>query len=541
MYVIGLDFGTDSVRAIVVDPADGRILSRGSAVFPRFQKGLYCDATKRQFRQHPLDHLEAMEAAVKAALAPLSEEDRKKIGAIGTDTTGATVAPVDAEGTPLVLLPEFAEDPEAMFHLWKDHVSSAEGKELNDALRHAKVDYLRYQGDYMGEWTYAKVLRVVRERPDICEKAASFVELSDWIPAVLCGNTAPETIYHSINISAHKMLYHPALGGYPDSETMDALHPGLGKFIRSMHAPEPATKQVGLLTEEWRMRFGLEGPVLVSGSSLDASAGAVGSGVRPGVLVKVLGTSGCDLSVAPEEEVKDLDLSKVTALAKDSILPGYYALESGQAAFGDLFDWVRRLLLWTTGLEGTSSQEYRQMKDALLPRLEEEAAKRPLTKDTPVMLDWLNGRRYPVDDALAAGAADLRIGHDAVDLYRAVALGAIFGSRAILDGYAKNGIYFDQVIACGGIPARSPYLMQLLADSFQKPVMVEGSGESCALGASMYAAVAAGIYPDLLSAQDHMCAPFRAVYTPDPTKKEVLDALYEKYQRLGKFQEAELA
>ena len=566
MLVIGLDFGSDSVRAIACDPADGRILSRGSALFQRFSEGKYCDPAKRQFRQHPLDYLEAMERAVQAAVSALSDKERADIRAIGTDTTGSTVAPVDKEGTPLALLPGFKEDPEAMFHMWKDHVSSAEGKELNRVLRSAKQDYLRYQGDYMGEWTYAKVLRLVRSRPDIAEKAASFVELSDWVPAVLSGNTAPDQLYRSMNVAAHKMLYHPALGGFPDPETMGALHPGLAAFVRSMRAPESASKKLGFLTEEWQFRFGLEQPVIVSGSSLDACAGAVGSGVRPGVLVKVLGTSGCDLSIADAAVAEAEDFRDLCGTAKDAILPGYYALESGQAAFGDMFAWVKNLLLWpiagemaaedgpareTEAADGPgkdapagcpekkrqTSDLYQELSAALLSRLEKEAAARSLTEDAPILLDWLNGRRYPVDDALSAAALDLRIGNDAVDLYRAAALGAVFGSRAIFDGFGEKGVRFERVIASGGIPKKSPYLMQLLADSFKTPVSVEGSGESCALGAAMYAAVAAGAHPDIFAAQDHMCAPYAATYQPDPGKAAVLDALYRKYQKLATFAE----
>jgi L-ribulokinase len=532
--VLGLDFGTDSARALAVR-TDGGTIGEGTALYPRWREGRYSDPGAQRFRQHPLDYADAMTRAVKDALAPLAPGERAAIRAVGVDATGSTVCPVDRDGMPLSLTDGFAENPNAMFHLWKDHTATAEASEVDRAFSNwPGGDYTRFQGKYSSEWLWAKALRTARIDPAVRAAAWSWVELADWIPALLTGRTKPESMYRCACAAGHKALWHSDFGGLPARECLASLHPHLAEIAdRYAAAPGMATDRVGTLLPRWRDEWGLPDDVIISGSSLDAHAGAVGAGIGPGTLVKVIGTSTVDMAVVAAKTVEGKALRTVCGLAQNSILPGYIGLEAGQAAFGDMFAWFRGLLMWGVRLAEKDEAARAALQDGLLAQLEAELPGEDVPMDLTA-LDWFNGRRYPDnDDGIRSAIAGLSLGADAPSLYRALVLSAVNGSRAVVEGITGAGIELRDVIAVGGIPHKSPYVVQLMADSLNRTVRVSASKQTCALGAAMYAAVAAGLHPDLAAAQGRMGAGFSKIYQPDPARRARIDAQYVRYQNLA--------
>ncbi len=534
--LIGMDFGSDSVRAIAVDAADGRTLAENVGVFTRWKQKDYCDANRQIFRQHPSDYLEAMTKAVRGVADQLSEEQRQAVKAIGTDATGSTVCPLDREGIPLALLPEFSKNPNAMFYLWKDHSASEEAREINATFAaYPKYDYQKYQGIYSAEWFWAKILHGSREDPAVACRAYTWAELADWIPALLTGKTKPEEMYRCACAAGHKALWNSHFGGMPEAECLQQLDSVLRAVAATYPAkPGMATDVVGKLLPVWSRKFHLPENVLVSGSSLDAHAGAVGAGIKPRTLIKVIGTSTVDMAVAKESDIDGKPIQGTCGLAENSILPGYIGIEAGQAAFGDIFAWFQNLLSWPLENNADIPQPVQQkIVDGLLDKLEETLGK---TKDTQdmVMLDWFNGRRYPNnDDNIRSAAIGFSLGSNAPDLYRALVKGAVMGSKAIFDSLQGAGVEVDRVIAVGGIAQKSDYIMQLLADALNRNVLVAKTHQTCALGAAMYAAVAAGCYPDLLKAQRYMNTGYTREYRPNQERYNELEGFYRKYLRLA--------
>lgn len=532
--VLGLDFGTDSVRVLAIRP-EGETVCEGIALYPRWREGRYSDPSAHRFRQHPLDYVDAMTAAVRAALSQMTPEQCKSVRAIGVDATGSTVCPVDKTGTPLSLADEFRENPNAMFHLWKDHTAVVEADEIDRAFSGwPGGDYTRFQGKYSSEWFWSKALRTARIDPGVRDAAWSWVELADWIPALLTGRTEPETMYRCFCAAGHKALWHSGFGGLPARECLSALHPHLAEIAtRYTGTPGMATDRVGALLPRWRDAWGLPDGVIVSGSSLDAHAGAVGAGIRPGTLVKVIGTSTVDMAVVDLKMVEGKSLRTVCGLAEHSILPGYIGLEAGQSAFGDMFAWFRDLLMWGVRLAERDEAVLAAIQEGLLAHLDAELPDDGVPIDMTA-LDWFNGRRYPDnDDSLRSAITGLSLGVDAPGIYRALVFAAVNGSRAVVEGITGAGIELRDVIAVGGITHKSPYVMQRMADTLNRTVRVSASKQTCALGAAMYAAVAAGLHPDLSAAQARMGAGFSKTYRPDPARLTLIEAQYGRYLRLA--------
>lgn len=543
-YVIGIDYGSDSARAIVVDAASGAILSRGVAYYPRWKRGLYQHPAQAIFRQHPQDYLDALEECVRTALAPLSEAQIAHIVGIGIDTTGSTPAPVDRSGVPLALKPEFQDCEDAMFHLWKDHCAQAEAEELDTLFRTGGTrDYTVHQGKYSAEWFWAKILRTVRNNADIRREAWTWIEHCDWMIGLLTGNTDPEHMYHSACAAGHKALWHSDWNGLPEDAVLEQADPYLCLVkARYGRPPEPAMTRAGSLCPEWARRLGLKEGIAVSGSSFDAHAGAVGAGIRPGTMVCTIGTSAVDMVVAKAEALEGEDLRRFGGKAENSILPGYIGIETGQAAFGDIFAWYKRLLMWPVQQakaylppemgEAMSAE----LEDNMLRLLETEARKRD-GADFPVALDWFNGRRYPdTDDLQRAAISGLSLGTDAVDLYRGIIFGAVSGLRRIVSGFLKAGIKIDDLIAVGGISQKSDYIMQLIADMVGMKLSILDADQTCAIGAAMYAAVAAGIYGDADEAAEKMAARKVRTFCPDQRRKAAYEAQYQNYLQLAETQ-----
>lgn len=542
--VIGVDFGSDSARAVVIDAKDGHKEGEGICEYPRWMEGRYCDSSRGMFRQHPKDYIEALEQSVREALKDAGPDAGKKIRALSVDTTGSTPCPVDGNGIPLALLPEFSDNPNAMFYLWKDHTAIAEAAEINEALSNFEgEDYTRFQGTYSSEWYWAKILHGVRTDAKVRKRAYSWVEHCDWIPGMLTGQMEPDTMYRCSCAAGHKALWHSDFDGLPSAKCLGNVDPYLGTVIkRYVSEPRTSVHPVGKITKEWAGRLGLNEDVVIGGSSLDAHAGAVGAGIKPGILVKVVGTSTVDMLVNTREDLRGSDLKDCCGQAEDSIIPGYIGMEAGQAAFGDIYSWYRRLLMWPVkelacqmGMAGKEKEQYiAMMQKELINKLCQDAMELDDDEDL-IVLDWFNGRRYPmINESVKGAVSGLTLGTSAVSLFRAIVLSTVFGSRRIFDSFITRGIKINEVITVGGIPKRSPLVMQMMADVLKRPIKVARSEQACAQGAAMYAAAAAGIYTDLLEAQEHMVEGFERIYTPDVKMFGKYDILYKKYLSLGR-------
>lgn len=539
-YVIGVDFGSDSVRAIVVDAANGSTVASEVCDYPRWSRGMYCEPENNVFRQHPQDYLDAFEQSVRSAALAAGEEARKHVRAIAVDTTGSTPCPVDKNGTPLALLPEFSENINAMFHMWKDHSAIEEAKLINDFFSCFEgEDYTRYQGTYSSEWYWAKVLHAARADERVREAGVAWVEHSDWIPAMLTGVTDPKKMYRSACAAGHKALWHSDFEGLPPLRCLQAIDPYLARIAESYGGPpRTADQKVGVITGEWAERLGISGDVVIGGSSFDAHAGAVGAGIQPNVLVKAVGTSTVDMLIEKREALRGKDLKDACGQAENSIIPGYIGIEAGQAAFGDVYSWFRKVLLWPVrdfakdipGLDDAQREELvSRYYSKLIARLEAAAESMADYPDL-VTVDWFNGRRYPqINESVKGMVYGLSLGVSCPQLYRSIVLATAFGSRRILDCFVTRGLEIDRIITVGGIARKSSMVMQIMADVLRRPIMISKTDQACAMGAAMYAATAAGMYETLQQAQQAMCEGFEHTYYPIEENVRRYDLLYRKY------------
>lgn len=538
-YTIGVDYGTDSVRALVVDTRTGATVGTAVHYYTRWKKGLYCDAATSRFRQHPLDYLEGLENSITGALKNCSEEVRQRVVGISVDTTGSTPVAVNHEGTPLALTPEFADNPNGMFILWKDHTANDEAGEINELAHSGGTDFTKYVGGiYSSEWFWAKILHTLRVDESIREHAFSWVEHCDWIPAVLTGHTNPLTMKRSRCAAGHKAMWHQEFGGLPSDEFLTQLDPLLSGLRDRLYTDTCTSDEAqGTLSPEWAEKLGLSTEVVVGVGAFDAHMGAVGAEIEPYTFVRVMGTSTCDMLIAPNEEIGHLLIKGICGQVDGSIIPGMLGTEAGQSAYGDYYAWFQRII--TEPVRAILGDEVADdMAQKLIPYLSGQAALLPLTSNDPVATDWINGRRTPdANHTLKASLMGLNLSSDAVVLFKSLVEATAFGSRAIVDRYIAEGVPIRQVIAIGGVAKKSPFVMQTLSDVLDMPIKVASSDQACALGAAMNAAVAAGVHADLFAAQRAMGSGFDAHYQPRNEQVEIYKKLYSKYQSLGKFTE----
>jgi len=536
-YVIGVDYGTDSVRALVVNAHTGEAVGTHVFEYPRWKKGLYCAPEISQFRQHPLDYLEGLEASVKGALAGVSEEVRQNIKGISVDTTGSTPVAVDENGTPLALLPEFAENPHGMFILWKDHTGNAEAEEINQLAHHWDVDYTKYVGGiYSSEWYWAKIMRTIRVDSQVRARAFSWVEHCDWISAVLTGDTNPLTLKRSRCAAGHKAMWNEEFHGLPSEEFLVELDPQLaGLRQRLFKDTYTSDEAMGTISAEWATKLGISADVVIGVGAFDAHMGAVGAEIDPYTFVRVMGTSTCDMIIAPNEEIGHLLIRGICGQVDGSIIPGMLGMEAGQSAFGDLYAWFQQVIVEPVkALLGEEAAA--ELRKKLIPYLSEQAAKLPVTENDVVALDWINGRRTPdANHTLKATISGMNLSTDAVKIFKALVEATAFGSKAIVDRFYQEGVAIKKVIGIGGVAKKSPFVMQTLADVLNMPIKVASSDQACALGAAMCASVAAGIHPSMKVAQEAMGSGFDAEYHPNAEKVAVYQSLYRKYQSLGNY------
>ena len=538
-YTLGIDFGTDSVRCLCVDVADGTEIAFGEAAYPRWANGLYCDAARDIFRQHPLDHIESLVLAVRTTLHQAGPAVTARIRALSVDTTGSTPAAVDASGMPLALTPSFHEDPDAMFILWKDHSAKEEAAAINAvAGRFAErfsVDYLRYAGGvYSAEWFWSKLLHVLRTNGNVRHACRSWVEHSDWMPFLLTGGTSVEAMPRNVCAAGHKALWSPDWNGLPSDDFFTALDPLLTGFAAGLYGDtRTADRPAGHLSQEWGQRLGLPPDVIVGIGALDAHMGAVGGQIKPYYLSKVMGTSTCDMLVAPADEMDGKYVPGICGLVPGSIVPGMTGMEAGQSAFGDIYAWFVNLLAWPLN---HLMPEASVVAGRLLPLLTVHAERIDPLADSEWAVDWFNGRRTPDADPFVRGCiGGLRLGSDAPAIFRALVEASCFGSKAIIDRFIEQGIPVKGLIGTGGIARRSPFIQQMLADITGMSVRVSASEQTCALGAAMFAATAAGLYRKVEDAMQAMGHGYDRHYQPDPAKTAIYRQRYEQYQTTGRF------
>lgn len=549
-YTIGVDYGTDSVRALVVDVFTGEEMGTHVYHYPRWKEGKYCDPAKNRFRQHPLDYLEGLEVSICEALKQCPKGVSENVVGISVDTTGSTPVAVNREGIPLSLTPGFEENPNAMFVLWKDHSALKESDEINELARSwGGEDFTKFEGGiYSSEWFWAKVLHVLREDEKVRKEAWSWVEHCDWIPAILVGETDPLKLRRSRCAAGHKAMWHESFNGLPEEEFLVKLDPLLGGLKeRLFRYTYTCDVKVGALCEEWAKRLGLPTSVSVGAGAFDAHLGALGAEIEPYYMSKVMGTSTCDMLIAPIDELGDKLVGGICGQVDGSIVPGMVGLEAGQSAFGDIYAWFSNVLMWpienvVTSLEGIDEsikdRIRKETSEKMIATLSQAAAVIDPEETSILALDWMNGRRTPdANQNLKGAIMGLTLGSDAPRIFRALVESTAFGAKMIVDRFVEEGVRIDGIIALGGVAKKSPFVMQIVADVLNKPIKVARSEQAVALGTAMAAAVVAGVYQSIPEAQAAMGGGFETEYHPNPSMVKTYDLLYDRYKRFGQFVE----
>lgn len=535
-YTIGLDFGTDSVRALVVSTLDGKEVATAVSYYKRWKDGLYCEPSSSQYRQHPKDYLEAMDEVLLLSLGQLNKDVRKNIVGISIDTTGSTPIAVDKSGTPLALLEKFSENPNAMFVLWKDHTANQEALEINELAHKWHIDYTKYVGgEYSSEWFWAKILHILRKDEEVRLSAYSWVEHCDWISAFLSGNIDPTQLKRSRCAAGHKAMWHPEFDGLPEDAFFTTLDPLLSG-LRDRMFTETYTSDVfvGNIDIELANKYGLSPAVKIGVGAFDCHMGAVGANIQPFDFVRVMGTSTCDMVIVDPEIGNNTIVRGICGQVDGSIIAGMVGMEAGQSAYGDYYAWWQNLMLQPVK-DILGEEAALNYQEKLIPYLSQKAALIEVKATDPVATDWINGRRTPdVDHTLKATFTGLDLSVDAFRIFKMIVEATSFGSRAILERFVTQGIAIKQVVAIGGVAKKSPYVMQTLSDVLNMPIKVVKSEQACALGAAINAAVASGIYPDVQTAQKMMSSPVEKVYSPRETQASIYDTLYQKYIIIGK-------
>lgn len=548
-YVIGLDYGSDSVRAVLIDADYGNELASHVYWYARWKEGKYCKPAQNQFRQHPLDHIEGLENTIREVLR-ISGVNPASVKGICVDTTGSSPVPVTADGTPLALVPGFEENPNAMMVLWKDHTAIQEANEINAlAASWGGEDFTKYEGGiYSSEWFWAKILHVIREDKAVKANAYSWMEHCDLMTALLIGAKDLSTFKRSRCAAGHKAMWHESWNGLPAPAFLAQLDPYLAELREHLYQ-DTWTSDIaaGQLSQEWAARLGLTTETVVAVGTFDAHAGAVGAGIRENCLVRVMGTSTCDILIAPPEAIGQHTVRGICGQVDGSVIPGMLGLEAGQSAFGDVLAWFKDILFWPIQnlvlnaaflTEEQKAQLNQHVEDNLIPALTAQAEAIPLSESIPTALEWINGRRTPdANQELKSAIANLSLGTTAPHIFKALVNAICFGSKKIVDRFEEEGVLINDVIGIGGVARKSPFIMQTLANVLNRPIIVAESDYAPALGAAIYAAVAAGIYSDVHGAIQKLGSAFEARYFPQAEKVEDLALLMARYEELSTFVE----
>jgi len=548
MYVIGVDYGSDSVRSVLVNATNGEEIASSVFNYPRWQKGLYCDPAVNQFRQHPLDYTEGLTHTIKECIRKAGGENiAAAVKAIAVDTTGSTPVAVNAAGTPLALLPEFQENPHAMFVLWKDHTAVKEAAQINAHALKSDINYLDYCGGiYSSEWFWAKLLRTLRKDEQVRAACYSWVEHCDWIPFLLTGGSDVKEMKRSRCAAGHKALWAEEFDGLPPNEFFNSLDPLLDGFTDRLYKDTYTSDEAaGFLSQEWADILGLNTTVVVGVGAFDAHMGAVGGQIEPYHLSKVMGTSTCDILVAPTVDISGKLIRGICGQVNGSVIPGMLGLEAGQSAFGDTYAWFKNIVSWplknllqdSSLIDSTTAKALEEeLMAKIIPELSRQAALLPKSEDDELGIDWFNGRRTPdANQELKGALINMDLGTDAPGIFRALAEATCFGAKNIVDRFISEGIPVKGIIGIGGVAKKSPYIMQMMADVLNMPIRIHQFEHTCALGAAMFAAVVAGIYPTVEKAMQGMGSGFDAEYYPNEENAAYYANRYPRYKSLGNY------
>ena len=522
-FTLGIDYGTNSVRALIVRCSDGAEFGVAVVDYPSGKQGVLLDPKDHHLaRQNPADYLYGLEKSVRGALAQAKRKkgfDAGKVVGIGVDTTGSSPIPVDKANVPLALNSRWRRNPNAQCWLCKDHTAHREAAEITRLAAEIRPHYIAKCGNtYSSEWFWSKILHCLRVDPDVFLAAHSWVELADWIPSVLAGVTNPLEIRRGVCCAGHKALYADDWGGLPDKEFLACLDPALADLRDRLYERAwDASHAAGALCPEWARKLGLKAGIPIAIGEMDVHYGAIGSGVAEGTVVKVIGTSSCDCAVVSAEKAVP-DIPGICGIVKGAILPGHYGIEAGQSAVGDIFKWYVEVVLGDAKLHGPLTKEASRLKPG---------------QSGLLALDWNNGNRNVLVDQLLTG---LLIGQTLystkAEIYRALIEGTAFGARAIIERMREYGVRIERVVCAGGIAEKNPLLMQIYADVTGCTMHVAGSSQACALGAAVSAAVLAGAHPDFPAAQKRMTSLKKVSYRPRPAAQKVYGQLYALYRQL---------
>lgn len=551
-YTIGLDYGSDSCRAVIVNAETGQEVASSVKYYKRWVAGKYCDPQNNQYRQHPLDYVEGLIESVKEALSKAPAGTAENVIGMSFDTTGSTPALIDKDGQILALRPEFAENPNAMFILWKDHTAVKEAARINEIAKRWPIDYTAYEGGiYSSEWVWAKIAHVLKEDESIRDAAYSWVEHCDWMSALITGTTKPADIIRSRCSAGHKAMWLKEWNGLPTEDFLVEIEPLLKGFRERLFKDTYTSDvKVGNLTAEWAEKLGLTTNVAVGVGAFDCHMGAVGAEIGPKTFVRVIGTSTCDIMVVPYETMHGKLIPGICGQVDGSVIPGMIGLEAGQSGFGDIYAWFKSVLAWpieklvkesTLISQDVKEKLIEETLNKIIPALSKEAEAIPVSASSVLAIDWMNGRRTPDANQLVKGTiSGLNLASSAPKIFRALVEATAFGSKAIIDRFLENGIEIESVIGIGGISLKSPFVMQTLADVLGMPIKVAKSEQACAFGAAMFASVAAGLHPNIEAAQKAMGQGFAFEYKPNSENHKIYMEVYQKYLKLGKFTEKEL-
>src|SRR3989339_66436 len=548
-FVIGVDYGTDSVRSIIVNTTTGEEIATAVHHYARWKKGLYCNAAESVFRQHPLDYVEGLTETITNCLKQVGKLVAENIVAIGVDTTGSTPVAVDATGTPLALKEAFAENPNAMFVLWKDHTSVREAAEINQHATKFETNYLQYVGGiYSSEWFWAKLLHIIRNDDAVKQACVSWVEHCDWIPFMLTGGNNIKELKRSVCAAGHKGLWSEQFNGYPPNDFFTSLDPLLDGYVLTLgDTTYSSDKSAGTLSKEWASKLGLNENVVVAVGAFDAHMGAVGGQIEPYHLSKVMGTSTCDILVAPTADLEDKTVKGICGQVTGSVIPGMLGLEAGQSACGDTYAWFKNMILspikemieHSDAIKHDEAEQLiKELSDQLITHLSNKAALLALNEDDELALDWFNGRRTPdANQYLTGSIHQLNLGSTAPSIFKALVEATCFGAKRIVDRFISEGVPVNGLIGLGGVAKRSPYIMQVMADVMNMPIRIHKSEQTCALGAAMFAATAAGVYAKVEEAMKYMGQGFEGAYYPNESRKAYYEKRYSQYIVAGNFTE----
>lgn len=549
-YIIGVDFGTDSVRSVLIS-SKGEYVGNAVHYYSRWKEGLYCDPSSNQFRQHPLDYLEGLTETITKVLNEAGEDIRKEVAAISVDTTGSTPVAVNKQGIPLALTKGFEQNPNAMFILWKDHTAIKEAEEINELAAKWEIDYTKYVGGvYSSEWFWAKILHTLRVDERIRKSAWSWVEHCDWIPFELAGGTDVAKMKRSRCAAGHKAMWHEEFNGLPAQDFLSSLDPLLdGIRDRMFNDTYTADRPAGTLSKKWSEKLRLPENVVVGTGAFDAHMGAVGGEIEPYYLSKVMGTSTCDMLIAPHKDIEGRLIKGICGQVNGSVVPGMMGLEAGQSAFGDVYAWFKEILLWPVRNSNVLDDQTREklldeLNDSLIQKLEQAASKNLSVNNDKYLtaLDWLNGRRTPdANQNLTSVIEGMNLGTTAPDMYRALVESTCFGAKAIVDRFIEEGIPIKGIIGMGGVAKKSSYVMQMMSDVLNMPIRIVKSEQTCALGAAMFGATAAGIFSRVEEAVEAMGAGFEKTYEPNPSMVDHYHKKYDRYRSLAQTTEKRIA